>query len=198
MKQGTATQKGRPRDSEAHQAILKAAIKEVRRVGFRLLSIDAIAAEADVGKTTIYRRWPNKAALLMDAFFELIGPATEFPKGKSIRSRIQKQVTLQAQFFRSKNGQIIRELLSESQFNSELAEAFHNRWLLPRRLMTRTILEAGVKTGELCINDFEIATDMLYGPFYYRLMLKSGSIDDQFARDVLQAWMKSYAGKETF
>ena len=184
--------KGRPRNQEVHLAILKAALEEVEQVGFRGLSIESIAARAKVGKTSIYRRWPNKAAVIMDAFIELIGPETEFPQGETVHIRIQKQLRLQASFFSGTYGQIIRQLLGEAQFDTDLAQAFNDRWLQPRRLMTKRIFEEGVAKGELKINNFDLATDLLYGPFYYRLVLKNAPLDDQFSSDVFNSWINTY------
>jgi hypothetical protein len=75
--------RGRPRSEKVHQAIMVAALEEVFAVGFRALSIDAIAAKAGVGKTTIYRRWPNKAAVVMDAFF---GPGFQCSRSRTTSS----------------------------------------------------------------------------------------------------------------
>jgi AcrR family transcriptional regulator len=60
--------RGRPRDKDADARILKTALRLVERTGFRSVSMEAIAAEARVARTTIYRRWPNKATVIMDAF----------------------------------------------------------------------------------------------------------------------------------
>ena len=68
--------------------ILKAALTLVLRDGFRAVSVDAIAAEAGVGKTTIYRRWPNKAAVVMDAFLADIGPQIPYPAADSSSDEI--------------------------------------------------------------------------------------------------------------
>ena len=59
---------GRPRSENARQAILRSTIKLLRKGGFAELSIEAIAADAEVGKATVYRWWPNKGALVVDAF----------------------------------------------------------------------------------------------------------------------------------
>ena len=67
---------GRPRSELLHQAMLKAALDLVLEVGFRGVSVEGIAARTGVGKTTVYRRWPNKAAVVMDAFIGLLGPAS--------------------------------------------------------------------------------------------------------------------------
>lgn len=125
--------RGRPRSEKVHQAILVAALEEVFAVGFRALSIDAIAAKAGVGKTSIYRRWPNKAAVVMDAFLGQVGAGTDFPRTARAIDSIRTQMRAQATAFRGKYGNLVKALLGEAQCDPELAEAFRERWTLPRR-----------------------------------------------------------------
>ncbi len=172
---------GRPRSNEAQQAILQAALDLVSSKGFRAITVDQIAAEAGVGKTTLYRRWPNKAALVMDALLQLIGPQTDFPPSTRALNSLRKQLDLQAKFFRSKYGLLIRSLLAEAQSDEELARAFRERWIEPRRQGVIRTLKAAIKEGALRKNiDLETTTDMLYGPIYYRLLLGTGAIDAAF------------------
>lgn len=186
------TVKGRPRSDTAHQAILKAALEEVLEKGFRGMSMDSAAARAGVGKMTIYRRWPNKGAMLMDAFLELVGPETAFPSDKNILERIRLQLRAQADFFAGQYGGVIRSLLGEAQFDRDVEDAFHQRWLLPRRVMTQDILKEAIGQGKLREGlDLEILTDQLYGPFYYRLQLKSGPMNQEFADAMFDAFLRS-------
>jgi AcrR family transcriptional regulator len=173
--------RGRPRSEEAHQAILKAALALVSQIGFRTLTVDAIAAKAGVGKMTVYRRWPNKAAVVMDAFLLLVGPGTDFPPNPRAVVRIKLQMRLQAKFFRSKSGLLIKALLGEAQFDAELAEAFRERWLMPRRLTVKQMIADAIKQGDVRPDiDPDAAIDMLYGPIYYRFQTGSGPLDDSY------------------
>jgi AcrR family transcriptional regulator len=174
-------QHGRPRSALAHNAILRAALHLVSARGFRAITVDHIAAEAGVGKMTLYRRWPNKSAVVMDAFLELVGPQTEFPAASQALRSLRQQLKLQASFFRSKYGRLIRSLLAEAQADEELARAFRDRWIYPRRSGVVRILQMAIDQGHLRHDiDLEIATDMLYGPLYYRLLLGTGAISDDF------------------
>src|SRR6201994_4742613 len=169
---------GRPRSKSAHDAILKAALRLVTKRGFRAVSVNEIAAEAGVGKMTIYRHWPNKAALVMDALLELISPQTEFPPAGSALESLRRQLDLQAAFFRSSRGNLIRSLVAEAQSDPELAAAFRDRWLRPRREGVRKIMRAAVAEGSLRSDiDIDTAIDLLYGPLYSRLLLGSGHLD---------------------
>ncbi|SDE65971.1 transcriptional regulator, TetR family [Terriglobus roseus] len=191
------SRRGRPRSDEAHQAILKAALEEVFAVGFRALGIDVIAAKAGVGKATIYRRWPNKAAVVMDAFLAEVGPGTGFPRAPRAVDRIRMQMEAQSKAFRSKYGVLIKSLLGEAQFDPELAEAFRERWIMPRRRMAREVLEEAIQQGDLREDiDFDAAIDMLYAPIYYRLQIGTGPISEQYVRGIFEQVMSGLGRKE--
>jgi AcrR family transcriptional regulator len=181
---------GRPRSKSAHDAILKAALRLVTKRGFRAVSVNEIAARAGVGKMTIYRHWPNKAALVMDSLLELIGPETAFPETDSALESLRRQLDLQAAFFRSSRGNLIRSLVAEAQSDPELATAFRDRWLYPRRQRVCENLQAAILEGSLR-GDFNIDTaiDQLYGSLYYRLLHGSGVIDEQFIEDTYQQFL---------
>jgi AcrR family transcriptional regulator len=177
---------GRPRSEAVHRAILETAISQVLASGFRAVSIESIASGAGVGKTTIYRRWPNKAAVVMDAFLMEVAPETAFPQRERAIDSLRQQMLLQVRAFRSKYGSLIRSLLGEAQFDTELHEAFRERWLMPRRLMLRAVIEEAMRQGDFRNDiDPELAMDMLYAPLYYRLLLGSGPITDVFMMGIL-------------
>src|SRR5215475_8692691 len=94
--------RGRPRDEQVHQIILTTALDLAFEIGFRNLSVEAIAAKAGVGKTTIYRRWPNKGAVVMDAFLSIVGPRTSFPSTNRAVESIRLQMRTQVKAFRGK------------------------------------------------------------------------------------------------
>jgi AcrR family transcriptional regulator len=172
---------GRPRSQAAHNAVLKAALRLVTKRGFRSVSVNDIAAEAGVGKMTIYRHWPNKAALVMDALLALIGSETDFPVAGSAIESLRQQLGLQAAFFRGSQGNLIRSLVAEAQSDPELAVAFRERWLDPRRQGVRRIMKAAIVEGSLRSDlNIEAAIDLLYGSLYYRLLLGSGALDEHF------------------
>jgi AcrR family transcriptional regulator len=182
---GTATSgaqvRGRPRDAAAHAAILSAALDLLVAEGFRALNLDRVADVAGVGKMTIYRRWPNKAAVVMDALLSLIGPESQFPRADTAVASIRLQMRLQGRLFRGPYGGVIKALLGEAQFDVQLAEAFRERWINPRRLMTRGVLETAIHEGSLRSDiDIETTIDMLYGPLYYRLQIGTGPVSEAF------------------
>jgi AcrR family transcriptional regulator len=178
---------GRPRSEKMHKAILQTALRQVFAMGFRAVSIESIAAEAGVGKPTIYRRWPNKAAVVMDAFLVEVEPGTVFPaKARAIDS-LRLQMLSQVKAFRGKFGGLIKALLGEAQFDPELAEAFRERWIMPRRRKLRTVIEEAMRQGDFRKDiDPELAMDMLYAPIYYRLQIGSGPLSESFVEGLLK------------
>src|ERR1035438_7206433 len=76
---------GRPRSERARQAILRSTLNLLQHTGFPDLAIEAIAADAGVGKATVYRWWPSKGALVVDAFADSAQHKLHFPDRKSTR-----------------------------------------------------------------------------------------------------------------
>jgi len=184
---------GRPRSQAAHDAVLKAALRLVTKRGFRAVSVNEIAAEAGVGKMTLYRHWPNKAALVMDSLLVLVGSETDFPEAASAIESLRQQLDLQAAFFQSSRGILIRSLVAEAQSDSELAIAFRERWLNPRREGVRQIMRAAVAEGSLRSDiDIDTAIDLLYGSLYYRLLLGAGALDERFVDSIYYQFLEGH------
>lgn len=176
---------GRPRNPQIQQAILKAAADLVLESGFRALSMDAIAGRAGVGRMTVYRRWPNKAAIIMDAFVARVDPNTLFQPAKTYLDSIRLQMRTMAKAFRGKDGVLIRALLAEAQFDPELAAALRERWTMPRRRMAIAYFEEGAKKGFLRADiDPNAMIDVLYAPIYYRLQIGTGPLTDAYVDEI--------------
>lgn len=187
---------GRPRSERLDQAILKAAVDLVLASGFRALSMDAIAAKAGVGRMTIYRRWPNKAAIIMDAFVTRVDPGTLFSPASSFTESIRLQMRTMAKAFRGKDGTLIRVLLAEAQFDPELAKALRERWTMPRRRMAIEYFLEGVSQGALRSDiDPDAMIDLLYAPLYYRLQMGTGLLSDSYADEIFEHAMKGLKAK---
>jgi AcrR family transcriptional regulator len=183
--------KGRPRSDRLHQAILKAAFNLVLKEGFRAVSVESIAAKTGVAKTTIYRRWPNKAAIVMDAFTMRVGSGSLFPRADSVVDSIRLQMRAMARSFRGTDGALVKALLAEAQFDPELASAFRERWTVPRRTLARSVIDRAIRQKELRADiDPEHAIDLLYGPIYYRLQMGTGPLSDTYIDGVLDQAMK--------
>jgi AcrR family transcriptional regulator len=187
---------GRPRSQKIDQAILKAVVDLVLTKGFRALSMDAIAARAEVGRMTIYRRWPNKASVVMDAFVARVDPNTLFLPAATYLESIRLQMRTMAKVFRGKDGALIRALLAEAQFDHELAAALRERWTMPRRRMAIAFFEEGIRKGLLRPQvDPNAMIDLLYAPIYYRLQMGTGPLSDAYIDEIFAHAMEGL--KET-
>lgn len=182
-----AKQPGRPRCPLAHQNILKAARELVNENGFGCVTIEGIAARAGVGKTTIYRRWPNKASIVLDAFFEEDGPQIGFPDTGDTRDDIRRQMRKLVKELNGPLGCKISMMLANGQFDEEMAEAFRVRWIEPRRAEARAVIKRGIERGEIRKDvDPEVLVDALYGPIYFRLLAEHAPLTQRFADELAE------------
>jgi AcrR family transcriptional regulator len=161
-------------------AILDAAVQLVEEHGWGEVTVEAIAARAGTSKTTIYRWWPGKAAIVMDAFLAAAEPSTEMAPAGSLRIELAAQMKDLWRFFtESSAGRTITALVAEAQANPELATALRERWLAPRRAVAAAAYERARDRGELHPDvDDGVLTDALYGPLYFRLMFGHAPVDD--------------------
>ena len=90
---------GRPRSEQARRAILRSTLRLLKHTGFSDLTIEAIAADAEVGKATVYRWWPNKGALVVDAFASSADRKLRFPDTGSVQRDISMQMNKLSRFF---------------------------------------------------------------------------------------------------
>jgi AcrR family transcriptional regulator len=181
---------GRPRSEQARAAILSSTLELLEQVGFAELTIEAVAASAEVGKATIYRWWPNKAMLVGDAFMSSVIRETRFPDTGSVREDLRAQMQRLAGIFRGPRGRILRSLIGGGQSDPELIAAFSNRWLIPRRAEAFGILQRGIDRGQLPADiDRNMLLDTLYGPLYFRMLVGHGPLSTAFVDDVCDAVM---------
>src|SRR5271163_167509 len=177
---------GRPRSEESRQAILRSTLKLLEQNGgFPELRIEAIAADANVGKTTVYRWWPTKAALVADAFSASAEQELRFPNTGSVQNDMRLQMRGLIRIFRSKRGKVVAALLAGGQSDPELIEAFRDRFLWPRRKQAYQTLQRGIDRGELpADSDLNLVLDSLYGPIYMRFLIRHFELNENFADEI--------------
>jgi len=172
---------GRPRSEEARLAILRSTLKILGKHGFSDLTIEDVAAHAGVGKATVYRWWPNKAALIADAFASSTTRALHFPDTGSLCSDMSQQMRQLVKIFRGRRGRIVSAILGGGQSDKELIGAFRKRFLLPRRLEAYATLRRGIRRGELRKDvDMDLVLDSLYGPIYMRFLIRHDKMTPDF------------------
>jgi AcrR family transcriptional regulator len=167
------------RSAKSRQAILDAAIAVTRERGYADLSIEAIAARAGVGKQTIYRWWPSKGAVVLEAFLELTQPQLEWAEGEDLVDELRAQVARVLALLRDPGfAPHLKGLAAEVQLDAGLADEFRDRVALPYREMTLARLERAQQAGELRGDvDLTLLADALFAPMWFRLLVGPGPLD---------------------
>jgi AcrR family transcriptional regulator len=172
---------GRPRSEQARQAILRTTLKILGKNGFSDFKIEEVAANASVGKATVYRWWPNKGALIADAFASSTTRKLRFPDTGSVYTDMSQQMRQLIKVFRSRRGRIVSAILAAGQSDKDLIEAFRERFLWPRRREAYATLRRGIERGELRRDlDPDLLLDSLYGPIYMRFLIQHDRLTPEF------------------
>jgi AcrR family transcriptional regulator len=164
---------GRPRSAEADRSILTAALDRFIEDGYQGMSIEQVAAQAGVGKATIYRRWPSKEALITDAVGsfseELTVPDTGSTRGDML-ALVRQIVHVSSS---SPSGRCFARMAGEMVTNPELAKVYKEKVIGHRRAIVRQVIVRGIERGELRKDlDLDLVIDMLVGPLLYRALIK--------------------------
>jgi AcrR family transcriptional regulator len=184
---------GRPRSERAHQAILTAARQLLIEKGFADMRLEHVAARAGVGKATIYRRWPSKEALAQELLGELAAPHIAIAATGDTRDEMLAAVTNPMRAVTETDfGPVIRALLSEIASDPSIGDPFRATVVAARRAEITRVIERGIARGDLRADaDPELATELLVGPVYFRLMF-GGILDLAFAERVVDNVMRGY------
>ena len=176
------------RSEQSRQAILQSTMKllderEPGSMSVQQLSIERIAREAGVSKTTIYRWWPDKAAVIIDTFLEnhiLLTPMREdLPPIEALR----EHVVALAAVYAGHEGRLMAQLLAESQYDPATLEEFKAQFWRPRREVVNRMIERAIEAGSIRGDRTadEIA-ERIYAPIYFKLLFREGSFDPDTMR----------------
>jgi AcrR family transcriptional regulator len=169
---------GRRRNEAAHRAILDAALHLLAESDGTPVTIDAIARTAGVGKQTVYRWWPSKGAVLLDALTDRAGQDVSGPDTGVLRTDLHAflATTFDAAQ-RSTTASALRTLVREAARDPHLAELMRT-FTAARRDALRELLSRGRERGELADDtDLDLVVDQVYGVFWYRFLLGHGPLD---------------------
>jgi AcrR family transcriptional regulator len=196
MPQESTRRAGRPRSEQADRAIIRATLDLFAESGAEGLCIEQVAARAGVGKATIYRRWPGKEDLLLDALGALRAPLPE-PKGESVRDDLTALV--EAIRLESVDPRQVRQfalLLGEGARYPRLIERYVEAVVEPRRDVFRRVLRRGIATGELRdATNVEAAVDLLTGAVLARSRMGQDKTDRGYARRVVDELLVGLASR---
>ena len=186
--------RGRPRSGTTHRKILLATRDLLMERNFAELRIEHIAARAGVSKATIYRRWPSKEALAQELLAELAGPHISVPDTGDTRAELLACVLNPMRAVTDTPfGPVIRALLSQIATNPTLGDPFRATVVQARRDEIARVIERGKARGDLREDaDPGIATELLVGPVYFRVMF-GGELTAAFAERVVEGVLRGYA-----
>jgi AcrR family transcriptional regulator len=180
--------RGRPRSQQAHRAVLAAAVELLLARGLSAVSMDTVAERAGVSKATIYRWWPTKEALALDALYTEWAAARPSPRDTgALRGDLLSLLRPWARLASSRPyGRVIAALLTEANTDPAFAAEYRQRVLEPRRDQARAIFHRAIERGEIPANTkIEVALDLLFGALYHRLLHGHAPLADRFVRDVI-------------
>ena len=177
---------GRPRCPRTRQGILQATIAILREQGFAALTMEGVAARAGVGKSTVYRTWPDKASLALDSFFCALSPRLPFRDTGSVRADFQRQMELVVREMNGPDGRLLASIVAAAGLDDGVAAAFRARWQSLRRAEGQAAIDRGIARGELPADlDPGFLFDVLYSPFYYRLLVRHAPLDRRLVRQLV-------------
>lgn len=184
------------RNEKSRRAILTATLELLREVPYPRISIEGIAARAGVGKQTIYRWWPSKAAVLFDAFLSLSeedsGNPPRLPDTGDLRADLT--LVLQATVAELNDPRLaepMRALATEIAHDESLAEAYHQRLDAPLREAKKKRLRSAQRAGELDADlDLDVAVDIIWGPLLNRWLQRSGPLTDAYVETLVDTALR--------
>jgi len=178
---------GRPRSTEAQRAVLDAARELFEARGYTGATIEAVAARSGVAKTTIYRWWPNRASLLVEVLAEVHTAAVPLPAGGEPVRAVVAELRDAAGAANGLTGKLMTALLGEAQHDPEVSAELLEGLFRPRRATTARVIRRAQEQGAIRPDvPPDIAADLLFGPLFYRLLVRHDPVTKAFMMQVFR------------
>jgi AcrR family transcriptional regulator len=175
------------------EAILSAAVDLLIEEGFARLSIEGVAARAGVGKATVYRRWENKTALVVDAIKERLVSSIDIPDTGDFQADIEAVLTQILVRLCGMEGRVWRAVVGELVKNEELARVFRQRFMAAGRAEMRSRLEAAMRRGEVPQGDVELLSDVGVAILHHRALVSGEPLDVDLPRRIVNQFFPKEA-----
>jgi AcrR family transcriptional regulator len=175
-----------PRIERSRQVILQAALDELGEVGYGTFRIESVASRAGVGKSTIYRHWPDKLALIADAFETFHMQMSPSPETGTPRERVEAMVRHVAEVFIDSTFSVCIPALIEGAERDSRLRRFHHRYSAERRQSLMGVIAEGTANGDFpSAIDPELAALALLGPIIYSRLMSGILFDPKWAPDLV-------------
>jgi AcrR family transcriptional regulator len=178
----------RRRSERSRRAVLDAAAKLLTERGYVAITIDGIAAEAKVSKTTIYRWWPAKASIFMELYAELAAQISPIADTGSLFKDLSLLMRGAFTLYReTAAGLALAGIIAEAQSNPALSQIVRNDFSPSRRRIILTVLERAAARGEIPGSvDIETLSEIVAGASWYCLLVGSGQLTDRHAVRIVE------------
>jgi AcrR family transcriptional regulator len=190
-KDSIPARRGRPpiEAAESHAAILDAVYELVEQGSVRELTMEAVAKRAGVGKPTLYKWWPTKAALVLTMFRERIAvDALPPPSDGTAEEAIRDAARTLIRALNGRLGKVLSELIAEGQSEPEILRELFDQHIRGRREANAAEIERGKASGELATDvDPELIIDAVFGAIFYRLLFRSTPLTEKFGDKLVRA-----------
>ncbi len=180
--QGRRRGRGRRPAAEVRSDVLEAAGKLLFEEGMGAFGFERVAALAGASKVTLYKWWPSKGALALEAYFHAVEQTLAFADTGDIEADLTVQVRSFIALLAGRAGRVIGELIGQAQTDPELASAFRERYSGPRRALAVEVLSRARDRGQIRDDvDPEVVIDQLWGAGYHRLLIPDQPLTEEFA-----------------
>ncbi|MCK9902715.1 TetR family transcriptional regulator [Parafrankia colletiae] len=187
---------GRPRDESRDHTIRQAALELLAEHGYDGVTMDRVATRAKAGKATIYRRWPSKIALVMDALTQFTEQTMQVPDAGSLRNEMVTFLLSFVELAGSEQGRIMAEMVSEMPRNPELRSAVRERMWSQRRSSSESIVNRGIARGEVSPEaDPAILIELGTALILQRLLITGDPVDRSFVEHIVDDLIIPYAAR---
>lgn len=177
--------RGRPRSEDSRRAILAAAARIVADHGLAALSIERIARESGVGKQTIYRWWPGRVDVLMEALLEKVHVHIPLPDNGSLEADLRDFLTASRQIGRLAGVRdLLRAMAAEAQVDEAFAARFRETFVHDRRAALATLLER--YPDQRADARVETLLDLVFGVIWYRVLIIPGTFDEETVEELVR------------
>lgn len=152
----------------------------------RDLTMDAVARRANVGKPTLYKWWPSKAALIMAMFHERLVGELDAPANSSAEEAIRWKMRRLIPEFNGLFGKVVAGLIAEGQSDPAILREFYESHVRLRRASTVEDIERGKASGELIPEtNLELLIEAIFAPLYYRLLLRHAPLTQEYGSQII-------------
>lgn len=182
---------GRPRSEAARRAVLGATLDLVEEGGYGGLTMEGIARRAGVSKQTVYRWWPSKAAILLEALNEGASAIAPLPDADTLAEEVRVFVRRSVLGARGRTALLLVALMAEAQLDEPFAGSFQDGFLAQRRGVMVELLGRAQAREEIGAEvNIELVVEVFFGTLWYRLLAASGPVNRAFADELAEVLLK--------